>query len=262
MRRSKPKGRRAVFTEPPTRSELDAGQQQPGAARPAVLLQQGIRQPEGRERGVRHRARFHHSTDGGKTFVNVDTPHGDNHVVWFNPDNPKIFIETNDGGANITQDGGRSWSSIINQPTAEMYMVDADEQFPYSIYGPQQDTGKNLTVPSFPPTAWGPDDPRQLWVPAPGCESGQVRPIPSGKIVYGDCKGEFGRMNVETGQEQNYWINPQQRYGKKPKDMMFRFVRQSPIEVDAHNPKSCITARSTCTKRLTAAFTGRSSAPT
>jgi photosystem II stability/assembly factor-like uncharacterized protein len=179
---------------------------------------------------------FHHSTDGGKTFVNVNTPHGDNHVVWFNPDTPRIFIETNDGGANITQDNGKSWSSILNQPTAEMYMVDADEQFPYNIYGPQQDTGKNLTVPSFPPTAWGPDDPIQLWIPAPGCESGQVRPIPSGKIVYGDCKGEFGRMNVETGQEQNYWINPQQRYGKLPQDMMYRFVRQSPIEIDAHNP--------------------------
>ncbi len=179
---------------------------------------------------------FHHSTDGGKTFVNVTTPHGDNHIVWFNPDQPRIFIETNDGGANITQDSGRSWSSINNQPTAEMYMVDADEQFPYNIYGPQQDTGKNLTVPSFPPTAWGPDDPIQFWQPAPGCESGQVRPIPSGKIVYGDCKGEFGRMNVETGQEQSYWINPQQRYGKLPQDMMFRFVRQAPIEIDAHNP--------------------------
>jgi len=179
---------------------------------------------------------FHHSTDGGRTFANVNTPHGDNHVVWFNPDQPHIFIETNDGGANITQDSGKSWSSINNQPTAEMYMVDADEQFPYNIYGPQQDTGKNLTVPSFPPTAWGPDDPVQFWQPAPGCESGQVRPIPSGKIVYGDCKGEFGRMNVETGQEQEFWINPQQRYGKPPQDMMFRFVRQSPIEIDAHNP--------------------------
>ena len=179
---------------------------------------------------------FHHSTDGGKTFVNVNTPHGDNHVVWFNPDQPHIFIETNDGGANITQDNGKSWSSINNQPTAEMYHVDADEQFPYNIYGPQQDTGKNLTVPSLPPTSWGPDDPIQFWQPAPGCESGQVRPIPSGKIVYGDCKGEFGRMNVETGQEQEFWINPQQRYGKLPQEMLFRFVRQAPIEIDAHNP--------------------------
>ncbi len=179
---------------------------------------------------------FHRSTDSGRTFVNVATPHGDNHVMWINPDNPRIFIETNDGGANVTQDNGRSWSSQNNQPTAEMYHVDADEQFPYLIYGPQQDTGKNLAVPNIPPTAWGPDDPLQLWVPLPGCESGQVRPVPSGKIVYGDCKGEFGRMNMATGQEQNYWINPQQRYGKLPQDMMFRFVRQSPIEIDAHNP--------------------------
>ncbi|HJZ75762.1 MAG TPA: hypothetical protein VKE51_28710 [Vicinamibacterales bacterium] len=179
---------------------------------------------------------LHKSTDGGKTFTNIADPHGDNHVIWFNPDNPKIMIETNDGGVNISQDGGRSWSTQDNQPTAEMYHVDADEQFPYLIYGPQQDTGKNIAVPNIPPTSWGPDDPRQLWVPTPGCESGQVRPIPSGKVVYGDCKGEFGRMNMATGQEQMFWINPQQRYGKNPKEMMFRFVRQSPIEIDAHNP--------------------------
>src|SRR5215510_6813296 len=180
---------------------------------------------------------LHKSTDGGRTFTNIAEPHGDNHAIWFNADNPKIMIETNDGGANISQDGGRSWSTQNNQPTAEMYHVDADEQFPYLIYGPQQDTGKNIAVPNIPPTSWGPDDPRQLWVPTPGCESGQVRPIPSGKVVYGDCKGEFGRMNMETGQQQEYWINPEQRYGKNPKDMMFRFVRQSPIEVDPRNPK-------------------------
>ena len=179
---------------------------------------------------------LHKSTDGGKTFTTVPDPHGDNHVIWFNPDTPKVMIETNDGGVNVSQDGGRSWSTQNNQPTAEMYHVDADEQFPYLIYGPQQDTGNNLAVPNIPPVSWGPDDPLQLWVPLPGCESGQVRPIPSGKIVYGDCKGEFGRMNMATGQEQMFWINPQQRYGKNPKDMMFRFVRQAPIEIDAHNP--------------------------
>jgi photosystem II stability/assembly factor-like uncharacterized protein len=179
---------------------------------------------------------LHKSTDGGKTFTAVADPHGDNHVIWFNPDTPKVMIETNDGGVNVSQDGGRSWSTQNNQPTAEMYHVDADEQFPYLVYGPQQDTGNNLAVPNIPPVAWGPDDPLQLWVPLPGCESGQVRPIPSGKIVYGDCKGEFGRMNMATGQEQMLWINPQQRYGKNPKDMMFRFVRQAPIEIDAHNP--------------------------
>ena len=209
-----------------------------GAARAAVLLQQGVRQPEGRKRRVGHRAGLPSSRPtAARPSSTSPTPHGDNHVVWFNPDNPKILIETNDGGANITQDGGRSWSSQINQPTAEMYHVDADEQFPYRIYGPQQDTGKESDVcqPAADLVGTGRPDAR-LWVPAPGCESGQVRPMPSGKIVYGDCKGEFGRMNMETGQQQEYWINPQQRYGKNPKEMMFRFVRQSPIEIDAHNP--------------------------
>ncbi len=64
-----------------------------------------------------------------------------------------------------------------------------------------------------------------------------MRPTPSGKIVYGDCKGEFARMNVETGQQQEYWVNPQQRYGKNPKEMILRFVRQAPIEVDPNNPR-------------------------
>ena len=178
---------------------------------------------------------FHRSTDGGRTFTTVATPHGDDHVMWINPDNPKIFIETNDGGANITQDNGRSWSTQMNQPTAEFYMVDTDEQFPYRLYGPQQDNS-TVYVANVPPHSWPSDEPTQTWFQASGCESGQIRPRPDGKIVYGDCKGEFGRYNVETGQEQHYWIYPQQRYGKNPKDMRYRFVRQAPIEVDANNP--------------------------
>src|SRR3984893_17310695 len=179
---------------------------------------------------------FHDSADGGKTFVNVSTPHGDNHAVWFNPDNPRTFIESNDGGANVTLDGGQSWSSQLNQPTAELYMVDADEQFPYRLYAPQQDDG-TVVLMNVPDTSKGFIDPSQSWFDASGCESGQIRPTPDGRLIYGDCKGEFGRWNVATGQEQHYWINPQQRYGKNPKDMHFRFVRQAPIEVDPHNPK-------------------------
>jgi photosystem II stability/assembly factor-like uncharacterized protein len=179
---------------------------------------------------------FHHSTDGGRTWTTVATPHGDNHVVWINPDNPKILIETNDGGANVTQDGARSWSTVFNQPTAEFYMVDVDNEFPYRLVGPQQDNS-TVAVYNVPPFAWPIDDPTQTWIQASGCESGQIRVVPDGKIIYGDCKGEFGRYNVETGQEQHYWIYPQQRYGKNPKDMKYRFVRQAPIEIDPHNPK-------------------------
>jgi photosystem II stability/assembly factor-like uncharacterized protein len=179
---------------------------------------------------------LHRSTDGGRTFADVNTPHGDDHIVWINPDNPNVLIETNDGGANITQDRGKSWSTQMNQPTAELYMVDADDQFPYRLYAPQQDNSTYF-VANVPPFAWPIDQPTQTWFQASGCESGQIRPTPDGKIIYGDCKGEFGRYNVETGQEQHYWIYPQQRYGKNPKEMRYRFVRQAPIEVDAHNPK-------------------------
>ena len=179
---------------------------------------------------------FHHSTDGGKTFSTMATPHGDNHVMWINADNPKVMIETNDGGANVTQDGGRSWSTQMNQPTAELYMLDADDQFPYRLVAPQQDNS-TYVVASRPPFSWPMDDPTQTWFQASGCESGQIRTVPSGKIIYGDCKGEFGRYNVETGQEQHYWIYPQQRYGKLPQDMKYRFVRQAPVEISPHNPK-------------------------
>ena len=179
---------------------------------------------------------FHHSTDGGKTFSTIATPHGDNHVVWIHPDDPKVMIETNDGGAAVTQDGGRSWSTLLNQPTAELYMVDADNQFPYRLVAPQQDNS-TYVVAHVPPYAWPSDDPTQTWFQASGCESGQIRTAPDGKVIYGDCKGEFGRYNVETGQEQHYWIYPQQRYGKNPKDMRYRFVRQAPIEISPQNPR-------------------------
>ncbi len=178
---------------------------------------------------------LHKSTDGGKAFEQVPTPHGDNQGMWFNPDDPQVFIESNDGGANITQNGGESWSSILNQPTGEFYMVDTDRQFPYRVYGPQQDNS-TIVISSLPPFSWRLDDPTQVWGQASGCESGQIRAIPSGRIVYGDCKGEFGRYDVETGQEQAYWIDPQQRYGLDPKDQTYRFVRQAPIEVDPRDP--------------------------
>ena len=69
----------------------------------------------------------------------VGTPHGDNHGIWFNPDDPMTAIQCNDGGANVTRDGGRTWSSILNQATGEFYMVSVDQQYPYLLYGPQQD---------------------------------------------------------------------------------------------------------------------------
>jgi photosystem II stability/assembly factor-like uncharacterized protein len=176
------------------------------------------------------------STDGGRTVFTVPTPHADNHGIWFNPDNPDYAVQVNDGGANVTRDGGRTWSSILNQPTAEIYMVSVDDRYPYNLYGPQQDNS-TLIVPSQNPFAYGLDTPAQAWSQASGCETGAVWPTPDGRIVWGACKGEVERLNVETGQSQGKWIYPQNRYGHHPADIQYRFARQTPILVSPHDPK-------------------------
>lgn len=177
------------------------------------------------------------STDGGKTFpTSVETPHGDNHGLWFNPDNPQIMLQVSDGGANVSLNAGKSWSSILNQPTAEYYMVAVDEQYPYRLYMPQQDN-TTLIIPSVPPVSWGFEHPAQAWQQASGCETGQIWPKPDGKVVWGACKGEVGRYNTVTGQEKHYWVYPQNRYGHDPDDIKFRFPRQTVVYVSPHDSR-------------------------
>ena len=89
------------------------------------------------------------SIDGGKTFRSSPAPHGDHHDIWINPKNSQIMIQSNDGGANVSLDGGRTWSTQINQPTAEIYQVAVDNQYPYRVYGAQQDN-TTVIVPSLP----------------------------------------------------------------------------------------------------------------
>jgi photosystem II stability/assembly factor-like uncharacterized protein len=175
------------------------------------------------------------STDGGRTFTVVPTPHGDHHGLWFNPGDPRVAILATDGGATVTRDGGRSWSSVLGQTTGEFYMVAVDEQFPYRLYGPQQDNS-TVIVPSLPPVWWRADRPEQLWRQGPGCETGQIQPRPDGQVVYGVCKGEFGRYALATGQEQHFWLDPQDRYGHHPDDIRYRLPRQSVILVSPHDP--------------------------
>lgn len=177
------------------------------------------------------------SNDGGRTWRTIPTPHGDNHGMWFNPDDPDILIQSNDGGANVSLDEGRSWSTQWNQPTAELYMVDTDNQFPYRVYSSQQDTGSPLIVPSKSPFQRGPDDPVQLLLTGPGCETGPVRPkTDDPNILFGVCKGEFYRMSLVTGQQQSNWVYPQNRYGHASRDIKYRFQRVSPFEMSPHDP--------------------------
>jgi photosystem II stability/assembly factor-like uncharacterized protein len=178
---------------------------------------------------------FYKSIDGGKTWATMSTPHGDNHDLWINPQNPLIMIQSNDGGANVTLDGGRSWSTQYNQPTAEIYQIYVDNQYPYRVYGAQQDN-TTLIVPSLPVTQGSPDDPIQSWRTGPGCETGPIFPnISHPDTVYGSCKGQFSRMSLITGQEKNYWVGAQSIYGMPGKDLIYRFQRVSPMEASPHD---------------------------
>jgi photosystem II stability/assembly factor-like uncharacterized protein len=174
---------------------------------------------------------FFKSIDAGKTFAAMRTPHGDNHDIWISPKDGNTMIQSNDGGANVSFDGGRTWSSQMNQPTSEIYGVWMDEQFPYKLYGAQQDSS-TVIISSVA-------DPYNLadWRSGPGCETGPIMPHPGNpKIVYGSCKGLYGVMDLETGQEKNYWIGAQSLYGNPGKDLIFRFQRVSPMATSPHDP--------------------------
>lgn len=177
------------------------------------------------------------STDGGRNWTTVPTPHGDNHGMWINHENTDLMIQSNDGGANVSLDGGRTWSTQWNQQTSELYMVETDNQFPYRVYASQQDTGSPLIIPSRSPFQGRQDDPRQLLFNGPGCETGPVKPkIDDPNIIFGVCKGEFYRMSLITGQEQSNWVYPQNRYGHASRDIVYRFQRVSPFEMSPHDP--------------------------
>ncbi|MDE2679421.1 MAG: hypothetical protein OXI76_16100 [Gemmatimonadota bacterium] len=175
------------------------------------------------------------STDGGVSWQSRRTPHGDNHDLWINPDNPDVMIQSNDGGANVSIDGGQTWSTQLNQPTAELYQVDVSDDFPYRLYAGQQDNS-TISVPSLPERS-EPGGAQSAWEAHGGCETGPVVPKPGDPdIVYANCKGRFGLYNRRTGQEQQYYVGFGNLYGHNPRDLEFRFQRVVPVHVSPHDP--------------------------
>ncbi|MEM9361318.1 MAG: hypothetical protein AAGA43_01735 [Bacteroidota bacterium] len=176
------------------------------------------------------------STDGGKTWKRMTVPHGDNHDIWLNPNNPQLLIQANDGGANVSFNGGETWSTQFNQPTAELYQVEVDDQYPYWLYAGQQDNYTTIAVPSFPPS--GVQNPGSAWIiNTGGCETGPAVPKPGNhNIVYANCKGRFGVFNKLTGVEKSYYVGASNIYGHNPKDLKYRFQRVAPVHVSPHNP--------------------------
>jgi len=152
------------------------------------------------------------STDGGKSFIAVPTPHGDNHGLWIDPRNPERMIESNDGGACVTFDGGHSWSSILNQPTAQFYHVTTDDEVPYHLYGSQQDNWA-MRLPSIDfegAISW------KDYTEPGGGESGYIavsRKEPhmvfGGGIGTGAGHGRMLAWNPKTGHKRNVTVWPE-----------------------------------------------------
>ena len=174
------------------------------------------------------------SVDGGKTWERLRPPHGDNHDMWINPENPDLFIHANDGGANVTHNGGKTWSTQFNQPTTEVYQVEVDDQYPYWLYAGQQDNSTTIAVPSMPP--FRAQDPSAWLVDSGGCETGPAVPKPGNhNIVYANCKGRFFVFDKRIGTEKEYAIGAGNIYGHNPRDLKYRFQRVSPIHVSPHD---------------------------
>ncbi len=177
---------------------------------------------------------YNKSIDGGATWSGFSVPHGDVHDLWINYENPDFQVVADDGGAQVTTTGAESWSTYLNQNTAEMYRVFVDNQFPYRVYGSQQDNS-TIMVPSrgLPSVIDG-----QHWAAVGGCESGHIAIDPRNPYVtYAGCYGgNINRVDRETGDVRQMLIYPELQLGHAAKDLKHRFQWNAPIRLSPHNP--------------------------
>jgi photosystem II stability/assembly factor-like uncharacterized protein len=176
------------------------------------------------------------SSDGGTTFGEVRTPHGDNHDLWVDPRNDRIMVEGNDGGASVTLDGGQSWSSDLNQPTGQFYRVFTDDRFPYWVYGGQQDWGTMAIASSTLHNGIG----RQDWHEVGGGESAWIgADAHDPSLVYATgILGEVTEYDSADGEVRQ--ISPYDYFGafRPPSELKYRSNWTAPLLVSSHDPQA------------------------
>ncbi|WP_413789395.1 VPS10 domain-containing protein [Leptobacterium meishanense] len=182
---------------------------------------------------------YHKSKDGGKTFSSSNAPHGDHHDLWIAPENPKRMIMGDDGGAQISYDGGITWSTYHNQPTAQFYRVTTDNHYPYRIYVAQQDNSTIRINHRSDGFSIDEDD----WERTAGGESAHIAVDPlNNDIVYGGSYGGFlTRVNHETGTVRAINVWPDNPMGYGAEGMKYRFQWNFPIIFSKHDPKKLYT---------------------
>ena len=182
---------------------------------------------------------FFRSNDGGRTYTTLSVPHGDNHDLWISPEDPNRMIQSNDGGANVSFNGGRSWTEQ-DQPTAQFYRVALDNDFPYNVYGAQQD---NSTVRIASRTMGGGIDTSDWW-DVGGGESGWIAPSPkdSNIVFAGSYGGLTTRYDHRTRQERNVTPYPNNPMGSGADVLKYRFQWNFPIVFSPHDPNTLYAA--------------------
>ncbi|MHB1922385.1 MAG: WD40/YVTN/BNR-like repeat-containing protein, partial [Chitinophagaceae bacterium] len=174
------------------------------------------------------------SKDGGKTFQNLPDPHADHHDLWIDPHDPKRMILGDDGGAEVSFDGGQNFSSMLNQPTAQIYRVSTDNHFPYRVLGAQQD---NSTIRILSRT-YGGEIGNSDWQPTAGAESGYVvaDPLDPDVVYGGNYGGYLSRLDHKTGENRaiNAW--PDDPIGSPAGILRYRFQWNFPIFFSPNNP--------------------------
>jgi photosystem II stability/assembly factor-like uncharacterized protein len=181
---------------------------------------------------------FWKSTDAGSTFERVSTENWDNHALWIDPNDPNRMIDGGDGGAAVTLNGGESWSSLENQPTADLLSLAVDDQEPYWVYGAQNDNS-HIAIPSRT------DDRSIGWkhyLPLPIGEGGQTAVKPDGSVVYAADRARMFRFDRETGQAPDISVWPEVEFGTAVKDVKYRFYYTFPVIVSPHDPGVLYTA--------------------
>ncbi len=179
------------------------------------------------------------SVDGGKTFTLLPARHGDHHGLWIDPENPQRIGNANDGGASVSMDGGKTWTTQGNQPTAQFYHVAVDNAFPYHIYGAQQDNSNVCIASRTDSGIIGPQD----WYPAGGGECGFVIPDPRDwHVIYSNNEGFLTRYDKNKEHYQDLSVLPLDNSGHGAVDNIHRFQWVSPLLISAHDPETIYTA--------------------
>ena len=182
---------------------------------------------------------YHKSTDGGKSFNTFNAPHGDHHDLWIAPENSNRMIIGDDGGAQVSYDGGKTWSTYYNQPTAQFYRLTTDNDFPYRIYAAQQDNSTIRSKHRSDGNSISEDD----WEETAGGESAHIAVDPlNNDIVYGGSYGGFlTRVNHKTGSVRGVNVWPDNPMGYGAEGMKYRFQWNFPIVFSKHDPKKLYT---------------------